>query len=475
MKRLRGSDAFAIYSETPTSPFVTLKVAIYRPTKAGDVPSFEEVRDFVLDGVSCHSESAAMRIVRVPMDLHHPVWIVDPDFSPENHIFHATLPRPGGKLELCELISDLMSRPLNPDLPPWEVWIVDGLAEGKIAIVSKLHHALADGNTIAAMISDTHSTSPSAHSRKRARPGESIPGRTRLVRDALLDLAKSYTVDLPHYYSYLKQARAHGNALAQGKPDPGMPSSAPCTVLNTSGGSGRVYRYETAPLAEMKALTKQFRCTINALVLGICAEALKRYLRQVDTVPDEPLVAAMPVGALGEEDFHTVLNSDIQHNNVAIATVPLDLAIDDFGERLRHIKQAAEQAIEHVRRSGGRRIDNYLDYLPGTAVRLLHAAMKRLQDKTRRSYANVIISNVKGPGKPLYAVGGRLEMVELLSTGNLQDAGSLNITVWSYVDKLFFSVYTRQEAPPRPELISRCIHEVIEELRAQYRLDGGAR
>ena len=468
MKRLRGSDAFAIYSETPTSPFVTLKVGIYRPTNSDDVPGIDEVKQFVLSGVARHIAYAAMRIVRVPFDLHHPLWVADPDFSPENHIFHTRLPAPGDKARLCDLISDLMGRPMNPDRPLWEVWIVDGLEERKIAIVAKLHHALADGNTIAAMVSDTHATSAAGNLHGHRADGETIPGRARLVRDALVDLARSYTVDIPRYYSYLKRARARGKALAHGEAEPDMPSGAPYTVLNCSGGSGRLYRYETAPLATMKALSKRFGCTLNSLVLGVCSEALRRYLQQVDTVPPAPLVAAMPIGALGEEDFKSVLNSDILHNNVAIAIVPMDLNIPDFAERLHVIKRAAESAIEHVRRRGGRRFDNYLDYLPGSAIRLLHSTINRLQEKSRRSFANVIISNVKGPSKPLYAVDGRLEMLELLSTGNLNDGGSLNITVWSYVDKVCFSCYTRKEALPQPELINTHIREVMEELNANY-------
>ena len=172
MKRLRGSDAFAIYSETPTSPFVTLKVGIYRPTNSDDVPGIDEVKQFVLSGVARHIAYAAMRIVRVPFDLHHPLWVADPDFSPENHIFHTRLPAPGDKARLCDLISDLMGRPMNPDRPLWEVWIVDGLEERKIAIVAKLHHALADGNTIAAMV-----PIPTRHQRRATCTGTGQTGK----------------------------------------------------------------------------------------------------------------------------------------------------------------------------------------------------------------------------------------------------------------------------------------------------------
>jgi diacylglycerol O-acyltransferase len=93
MRRMHGIDAFSIYSETPTSPFATLKVIVYRPVDANDAPDIGEVRRFVKERIAVLGvEGAGMRIVRVPFDLHHPVWVADPDYSPDDHIYHAALP-----------------------------------------------------------------------------------------------------------------------------------------------------------------------------------------------------------------------------------------------------------------------------------------------------------------------------------------------------------------------------------------------
>ena len=157
MQRLRGSDAFAIYSGSSSSPFVTLKVAIYTPTDDTDLPTAREIDGFIRKGiVTTGARSANLRIMRVPFDLHHPVWVADPDFSPDNHIYHTELPPPGNKAQLCEFLSDLMGKPLNPERPLWEVWLVSGLESGATAIVFKVHHALADGKTISSLIEKSH-------------------------------------------------------------------------------------------------------------------------------------------------------------------------------------------------------------------------------------------------------------------------------------------------------------------------------
>jgi diacylglycerol O-acyltransferase len=175
----------------------------------------------------------------------------------------------------------------------------------------------------------------------------------------------------------------------------------------------------------------------------------------------------MPVGDQGWRDSRTAPQRAIKNNCVAVAVVPLYQDIADFGQRLQAIKRGSQVAIDSVRRSEGRRLDNYLDFLPGTAIRLINGLMDYRQAKKQNPYANIVISNVAGPSKVLHALDGRLAMVELLSTGNLTDAGNLNITIWSYVDNLCFSFFSRKGALPDPDKINGHLREVVEELRRQ--------
>jgi diacylglycerol O-acyltransferase / wax synthase len=469
MQRLRGSDAFTIYAESSASPFVTLKVAIYRPTRGSEIADTCEIKEFVKAGIAAAGATrAGLRIMRVPYDLHHPVWVADPGFSADDHIHRAVLPAPGDKAQLCDFLSQLMGKPLHPYRPLWEIWLVEGLENGRVAIVFKVHHALADGKTLAALIEEGHLKANAVAALPTEVAGEPIPGKLRLIGGAIIDLVKSYTVEFPHYYRHLKQSRQGSAALGGITEDAVAPFSAPYTVFNRQGGHDRIFHYETFSLAEFKLLAKIFDCTINTLILGVCSEALRRYLLEVDTLPSESLINAMPVGGQGQTDLKTLLNSSIHNNHLALAIVPLYQNIDDFRQRLQAIKRASRAAVDNVRRSNGRRFDNYLDFMPGTFIRLFNASIRRRQANKQSPFANVAISNVPGPRETLYALDGRLEMEELLSTGNLTDGVNLNITVWSYVDKLCFSFYSRKGALPEPEKINGHLRTVVEELRRQY-------
>ena len=469
MKRLRGSDAFTVYCETATSPFVTLKVAIYRLTDPDDRLDRDELREFVRAGIlKIGGKKAGLRILRVPLDIHHPVWVYDPDFSPDNHIHTAVLPAPGGKAELCAFLSELMGRPLDADKPPWELWILDGLEKGRVAIAFRVHHALADGKTVAELIARSHSSDSADRENEMSYEGEPLPGTLKLVGDALADLAKSYTVELPHFYRHLQRIRRASADPGNEEGEAAAPFSAPFTRLNGAGGRDRMYWYESFPLADFRALSKSFGCTINTLVLGVCSEALRQYLLALDDLPEESLVAAMPIADKQDSNLKVLLHSDILNNNLAVGFVPLHQNIADFRQRLEAIGKSARATIDHVRQANGRRFDNYLDFLPGTFIRIINAQLLKRIDKLRRAPANVVISNVPGPREPLYMLGGRLVMGELLSTGNLADGGHLNITVWSYVDRIAFSLYMRKGDLPGPQTLGEYLRGVVARVQEQY-------
>jgi diacylglycerol O-acyltransferase len=155
------------------------------------------------------------------------------------------------------------------------------------------------------------------------------------------------------------------------------------------------------------------------------------------------------------------------HNNhlAAVANVPLYTQVADFVERLAAIRQASREAIDIARASRGSRFEDLLDFLPGKAVKLMFALMDRRREQLHKAYANVVISNVPGPREVLHALDGRLDMVELLSAGNLMDAGSLNITVWSYADNLSFSFYSRKGVLPQPDRLNEHLRTAVTELR----------
>lgn len=454
MQRLRGSDAQTIYTETPTSPFVTLKVMIYESTDPNVPPDVNELEAFIKSSISGWlRRGLGFRVIRVPFDLHHPVWVEDKNFRLGEHIHRLALPSPGNKEMLSRMISYAMSMPLDPNRPLWDSWIVEGLEGGRIAWICKMHHVLGDGIMSAKNLTDMHE--PNIQPVKDCplvpiKPADDIPTDMQLVLSAITDVVKSYTTEFPTYYKEYKQAKAARKALKEPIVDAYGPFMAPHTSLNLAGGSYRNYLYETFSLAEFKSLSRQLDCTINDLVLGLCSEALRHYLADIEPLPETPLVIVMPVSNRGTDVHQKFLNSDILNNSVSIAFVPLDLNIENFFERLKTIKQGSRNAIEHIRQTRGTRIENIYDFLPGVFFRLINWVMARRQAKKQQPFANVSISNVPGPREPLFACNGKIKMVDLLSCGNLVDTNSVGITVWSYLDHLNFSCLFRKGTAPEP-------------------------
>ncbi len=467
MQRFRGTDAQAIYYETYGSPFVTLKALIYEQVDPADPVGADELKQAIVRGVGkVGYHGSAMRVMRVPLDIHHPVWVQDPDFDIDEHIYHIGLPAPGRKAQLCDFISHLMGMPLDNHRPLWETWIVEGLEGGRIALVSRVHHALADGMTAASDIVTVHSRSDSTESLEREwiAAAEPIPSRLKLAAVSLVDLFRAYFVDLPKFYHHLKKARLAASDLKDSESPVARPFEGPFTFLNKSGGVYRIYRYETFPLSDIKSLARRLDCTINTLVLGICSEALRRYFIEFDQLPDKPLVVSMPVGVSGEGDELRLFDTDIHNNSLALSLVRLDLSIADFQERLLDIGRSARAALEHLKKTEGRRFDNFFDFMPGTFVRLLTSWLDRRVARKESPYSNTVISNVAGPRESLYHCGGRLRATEILSCGNIADPTALNITVWSYVDKITFSFLYRKGIFSHPEQLNHYVTDVVREL-----------
>ena len=470
MHRFRGHDAQFLYNETTISPFVTLKVMMYKPVNPTDVPSFAEFKQFIASGVSNWiNKGLGMRVLRVPLDLHHPVWVADKNFCLDNHIHHIALPEPGNKDDFCDFISYIMSQPLDPNRPLWDSWLVRGLEDGKIAWVCKMHHVLADGLMSAGHIVKLHkldatgsgksSTSSADYIFKHA---PELPGKARLVCDALVDLAKSYTLEFPSYYRNFKRAKEANAALTDRVTPAFGPFTAPFTMLNNPGGQYLRYRYESFSLTEFKQLSKQLGCTINNLVLALCSEALRSYIADYEPLPQTPLVIIMPVSNRGDDINPHFLNSEIHNNCVSLAYVPLDLRIEDFLERLASIKEGSDLAMAEIRQTKGLRMENFADFMPGSFFRLFNWIGAMRQKRKKNPFSTCSISNVPGPRDELFACNGKLQMTNLLSCGNLVDPTAFGVTVWSFQNKLNFSFFFREGVLPAPEKFSELLNQAYQ-------------
>ena len=168
MQRLSGLDASFLYLETPTAYMHVAGLMILDPATAPVAWSFDEVRDMYAARLHL-APPFRRRLVEVPLGLHHPLWIEDPDFDLDFHLHHIAVPSPGGSHQLAALAEEIVARPLDRRKPLWESWIIEGLEHGYIAVLTKTHHAAIDGVSGNEMTLAMLDTEPEGR-RRRARP-----------------------------------------------------------------------------------------------------------------------------------------------------------------------------------------------------------------------------------------------------------------------------------------------------------------
>jgi diacylglycerol O-acyltransferase len=457
MQRLSGQDAFFLYRETPTTHQHTLKVVIYEPP--APLPSYEDIKA----GFARHLHlmpPLRRRLVWVPLGLHHPVWIEDPDFDLDFHVRRAGVPPPGGARELDAMVAEIASHPLDRAHPLWELWVLEGIAGGRQAAVLKVHHAVADGVAAAALIDRTAVRSVTADPPppERAWQSERVPSRWRLVRDALTDWLR-LLAQLPAVVaSTARGLRGLVAARRAAKIAAPLGYDTPDTPFNRALRARRVFATTSLSVEECKRVKNAFGVTLNDVVLALCGGSLRRWLTAHDGEPRRPLIASIPVGADEAGDAPRLYG-----NRVAYFQTALRVDLADPVERLLATREVTLEAKRELEIVGRRTALDWMEYLPPipyTMVKRLHSHF-RLAD-LYPSPANLVVSNVPGPREPLYWNGARL--VELYSVGPLSEGIGLNLTVWSYCDRMYCALLACPEQIPDPHAITAGLRDELHAL-----------
>jgi diacylglycerol O-acyltransferase len=465
MKRLSGQDAFFLYRETGTVLQHTLKVAVYEPTAAAR--SYAERKA----GVARYLHLLPLlrrRIVPVPLGLHHPVWIEDPDFDLDFHVRRAGVPAPGGPRELDEMVSEIASHRLDREHPLWELWLLEGLAGGREAAVLKLHHALADGVASAALMMNTAGRRADEPPPPAApwQP-EPVPARWRLVGDALLDWLRQIALLPALFARTVRGLRALAAERRAAKVRAPLAWDTPDTAFNTALRRRRVFATTSFSLAECRRVKQAFGVTLNDVVLALCAGALRRWLDVRGELPKRPLIASIPVS--GDEEGQA---PRLYGNRVAYFQTALHVELADAVERLFATREVTLEAKRELDIVGRTTVIDWMEYLPA----LPYTWLKRLQSRLRLadvipSPSNLVVSNVAGPREQIFWNGAQL--AEFYSVGPLSEGIGLNITVWSYRDRMFCALLACREQIPDPYAITQGLDDELRELLARAELRAG--
>lgn len=500
MEQLTGLDAAFLALDTPrTTGHVGSIQVVEALDAAGERLTLDRLTAVVGDRLHL-VPPMRRKIVEVPLGLGQPFWIEDADFDLEFHVRELALPTPGSMHQLTEQVARIHSRTLDRSRPLWEIYLIHGLEGDRAAIYSKVHHAMIDGvggQEIAAALLDL---SPQGREIPPAPPWDPdpAPGSLMLLAKAAASLAAVPTtagrfaadvarsapallsialprlpgVDLVSSVAHRIAEEASGSGLGAVLPgglgigDGGLlehvPGRAPATPFNRNVSAHRRIALRSVPLDVVKAVKSAAGMTVNDVVLAMCAGALRRWLSTHDALPDDPLVAAVPVSVRTSAAQGAKSGDGTFGNRVSLMLAVLPTDEPDPLTRMRVAHEATSVAkYQHDALSANLLADAYQFTMPAL-MGLTMRANARLRVLERASLFNLFVSNVPGPSVPLYLGGHRLLASYPVSA--IADGQGLNITVLSYLGDLHFGLTADRELVPDLDVLAGYLAEELEEL-----------
>jgi diacylglycerol O-acyltransferase / wax synthase len=467
MKRLTGMDATFLYMETPAAHMHVAGTYVYDPGDMTPKQFFERVRSGIEERLHL-LPPYRQRLVSVPFELHHPLWIEDPDFDLDYHLRRAALPAPGGREELAELAAAEHARPLDRSRPLWEMVVVEGLEDGNVAVIAKTHHAAIDGasgvDMTVGLLDLEPEPGPVPPPDEPWKP-DRVPSDLELLGWAVNSLSRQPL-------AAVKAARRTAEAALRVRrrnrqPDvsaPPAPFTAPRTSINGAITPHRSFGMAEVSLDDVKAIRRALGGTVNDVLLAICSGALRRYFDSRGEELDRSLLAMCPISVRTVEQKNTL------GNQVSAMLVSLASDVDDPVERLALIQAGTPHAKEQANAIGADTLSNWAEF----AAPAVFARAARLYSRTRvasrhRPPFNTVISNVPGPNVPLYMAGAQL--VRWYPMGPIADGQGLNMTVMSYLGTIHFGLVACPELVPDVQAMADFVPDALDELLAAAGVD----
>jgi diacylglycerol O-acyltransferase / wax synthase len=484
MKQLTGIDASFLYLETPSQFGHVSSLSVFQPP---DDPGYEPLaawRTQVAQRLHL-LEPLRRRLRMVPFGLDHPYWVEDASFDLDFHVRETAIPPPGGDEQLADLVARLVGRPLDRSRPLWETYVIEGLAGGRFAILTKIHHATVDGASGAELLTMMLDTSPEGDeivepdldehdgewSNGRATTSwrtERVPGDGEMVlmaagslirkpgRAVLLSARTARELGQatrnPILVSAANQVRGSlrgplGTVLNVGRTrdeegdavGPLPPLAAPRTPFNAAITPHRRFAFRSTPLALVKDVKNELGATVNDVVMAVCAGGLRSWLEAHDALPDGPVVAMVPVSIRTGEEVERWTN----RVSAIFAALPTDEA--DPVARVQRVHDAMVDAKQLFDAVPAETLTDFAQFPPPAVFTQAMRMATRLTSRFR-SPVNLVISNVPGPRDPLYAAGS--QMLHYYPVSTIVDGQGLNITVQSYLDTLDFGLVSCRELVP---------------------------
>ena len=420
------------------------------------------------------------RVAEVPLGLDYPYWVDDPDFDLDYHVRELALPRPGSDRQLAEQVARIFSRPLDRARPLWELYVIDGLESGHKAMLTKIHHAVVDGMSGAEIMGLLLDLQPEGRELPPAEPvdaggepgGMEMLGRgllgvprypVRLLRSlpsAMPNIEDTPLGTLPGAGTLGRVAGGLQRVVRRNGPTPERDKLvAPKTSFNGRITPHRRFAFGQLSLDEVKAIKNRYGSTVNDVVVAICAGAVRRWLLEHDELPDESLIAQVPISVRTGEQAGTY------GNRIMLMSAPLFTDEPDPVQRLLRTHEALNVMKERHRALPAELLKDVNHFIPPAVfARAAQLTFRLSTSRPGRPTWNLVISNVPGPQFPLYCAGARLEANYPVSV--ITDGMGLNITVMSYCGHLDFGLVADRDQMPDLWKLMDWLGEALAELRA---------
>ncbi|KDO96943.1 diacylglycerol O-acyltransferase [Mycobacterium avium subsp. hominissuis A5] len=463
MQRLSGLDASFLYLETSSQPMHVCSIIELDTSTVPGGYTFERLRDALVRRIRAIPPFRE-KLADSPLNLDHPVWVDDEDFDVDRHLHRIAVPAPGGRAELSQICGHIAQTPLDRRRPLWEMWVIEGVAgtdchrDGRLAVMTKVHHAGVDGVTGANLMSQLCATEPDAAAPE---PAAGVGGGAGwriaaggLVRFAARPLRLASVVpDTASSVLATVRRALDGAAMAR-------PFAAPATVFNARISNRRCIAYAELNLDDVKAVKNHFGVKVNDVVMALVSGVLRQYLAERNALPDSSLVASVPISVHGKSDRPG-------RNQVSAMFASLHTEIADPVQRLKAIAHANSVAKEHSSAIGASLLQDWTQF----AAPAVFGIAMRLYARTRFTDSmpvhNLVVSNVPGPQVPLYLLG--CEVKAMYPLGPIFHGSGLNITAMSLRGKLDVGLIGCPDLVPDLWELADEFAVAMEELRAAAR------
>jgi diacylglycerol O-acyltransferase / wax synthase len=446
--RLSPLDASFLHIEDDVSHMHIGSVAIFE----GPQPAFTDIVSMV--GAKLALVPRYRQVVKfVPFELGRPVWADDPHFSIAYHLRHTALPRPGSDDELRKLVGRVMSQQLDRTKSLWEIWVVEGLEDGRWAMLAKTHHAMVDGVSGTDLLAVIMDLSPDA-----ARPKETpwsarpVPSGSHLALSAITNIVRSPYEQLRAVEASTRGARqllSHAKEVGQGViAMAGLVRQPPVSSLNGPIGPHRRYAWASTSVENIKLVRRSLGGTFNDVVLASITNGFRELLHSRGETVDRVVRALVPVSIRPRDARGKAVGDGTFENRVSAMFAELPVHLEDPVERLHAITQQMNDLKDSKQAVAGEALTS----MSGFAPPMLLALGMRLATRAAQRNVNTVTTNVPGPQFPLYAAGRK--MIRAFPYVPLGGQIRISIAIFSYNGEVNFGITGDYDTTPDLDVLT---------------------